>query len=227
MPTYGLTQVKKGALITYDDWVNLANDYINFEMSKDNRPVVIYRLSAGGMETYHVACKNKKVKGIVGMTFLDQKDPQVRDVTTKNIFMGRVGVPMLGFAKKLGLGRIKMKMSVASKMWALCNNKDAMKILMKDKTSAGNSATMAFLDSYMNSKADINPEVFDICPILLTQPDDDRWCPLYLSTPFLDRIKKVDVKIVKLKNGGHYPIEQPALDEMHEAILKFINKVIE
>ncbi|MFF2175956.1 hypothetical protein ACFVT8_05760 [Lysinibacillus sp. NPDC058147] len=48
---------------------------------------------------------------------------------------------------------------------------------------------------------------------------------MHLSTPFLDKIKKVYVNIVKLENGGHYPVEQPALDQMHDAIVKFINKV--
>ncbi len=37
--------------------------------------------------------------------------------------------------------------------------------------------------------------------------------------------KKVDVKIVMLENGGHYPVEQPALDQMHDAIVEFIYKV--
>jgi hypothetical protein len=52
---------------------------------------VLYGLSAGGMETYHVAAKNRKVSGIVGMTFLDQRIQQVRDETAYNRFMSRVG----------------------------------------------------------------------------------------------------------------------------------------
>lgn len=226
MPTYGLTQVKKGSLVTYDDWVDLASDYIDYELSLDNRPIILYGLSAGGMETYHVACVNKKVKGIIGMTFLDQASQQVRDETTNNLFMSRVAVPMTKVSTKIGLNKFKLKMSIASKMSALCNNPEVMKIFMKDKTSAGNSATMKFLESYCYPKAYIKPEEFDICPILLTQPDKDRWTPLHLSTPFLDRIGKVKVKIVKLENGGHYPVEQPALDQMHDAILEFINSVI-
>ncbi|MFR5266684.1 alpha/beta hydrolase [Clostridium sp.] len=226
MPTYGMTKVKKGALVTYDDWVELASDYINYELGLDKRPIVLYGLSAGGMETYHVACINKKVKGIIGMTFLDQNSQQVRNETTNNKFMSAVGVPMTKLCSNIGLSRFKLKMSVASKMRALCNNPEAMKIFMRDKTSAGNSATMKFLESYCYPKVYMEPEDFDVCPTLLTQPDKDRWTPLHLSTPFLNRIKKVDVKITKLKNGGHYPIEQPALDQMYEAIVEFINGVI-
>ncbi|AGE79902.1 MULTISPECIES: alpha/beta hydrolase [Bacillus cereus group] len=225
MPTYGVTKVKKGSVVKYDDWVDLASDYIDYEQQRDDRPIVLYGLSAGGMETYHVAAKNKKVKGIIGMTFLDQKNQQVRDETAKNLFMSRVGIPMAGVASNIGLENFKMKMSTASKMSALCNNEKVMEIFNRDKTSAANKASMRFLDSYGNYKPAMEPEDFDVCPILLTQPEQDRWTPLHLSTPFLNKIKKVDVKIVMLENGGHYPVEQPALDQMHDAIVEFIYKV--
>ncbi|WMT38846.1 alpha/beta hydrolase [Paenibacillus sp. D2_2] len=225
MPTYGVTEVRKGAIVKYDDWVDLASDYIDYELQRDDRPIVLYGLSAGGMETYHVAAKNKKVKGIVGMTFLDQRVQQVRDETAKNLFMSRVGIPMVGVACKIGLRSFKMKMSVASKMSALCNDKEVMKVFNRDKTSAANKTSMAFLKSYSEYKPALEAEEFNICPILLTQPEQDRWTPLHLSTPFLDKITKVDVKIVTLENGSHYPVEQPALDQMHDAIVEFINKV--
>ncbi|MFY0216938.1 alpha/beta hydrolase [Bacillus cereus] len=225
MPTYGVTKVKTGSVVKYDDWVDLASDYIDYEQQRDDRPIVLYGLSAGGMETYHVAAKNKKVKGIIGMTFLDQKNQQVRDQTAKNLFMSRVGIPMAGVASNIGLENFKMKMSTASKMSALCNNEKVMEIFNRDKTSAANKASMRFLDSYGNYKPAMEPEDFDVCPILLTQPEQDRWTPLHLSTPFLNKIKKVDVKIVMLENGGHYPVEQPALDQMHDAIVEFIYKV--
>ncbi|PDZ06662.1 alpha/beta hydrolase [Bacillus cereus] len=226
MPTYGVTNVKKGSVVKYDDWVNLACDYIDYELQRDDRPIVLYGLSAGGMETYHVAAKNKKVKGIIGMTFLDQRNQQVRDETSKNLFMSRVGIPMAGISCKIGLENIKMKMSTASKMSALCNDERVMEVFNRDKTSAANKASMKFLDSYGNYQPAMEPEEFDVCPILLTQPDQDRWTPLHLSTPFLNSIKKVDAEIVHLENGGHYPVEQPALDQMHDAIVEFINKVI-
>lgn len=226
MPTYGLTQVKNRNNVTYDDWIQLANDYINYELSKDNRPIFLYGLSAGGMETYDVAAKNRKVKGIIGMTFLDQLDMNVRDTTSNNIFMSRIGVPLLKFSKKIGLGKFTLKMSFASKMSALCNNKETMKIFMKDKTSAGNSASINFLESYMYHKLITPPEEFEVCPILLTQPESDKWTPLELSEPFLSKIKKVNVKTVILKNGGHYPVEEEALDTMNSEIDSFIKNIL-
>lgn len=227
MPTYGLTEVKSGATVTYDDWVNLAADYIDEELKKDDRPIFLYGLSAGGMETYHVACKNKNVQGIIGMTFLDQRIQQVRDETTNNLFWSRVGIPMTSLACKIGLKNFKMKMSLPAKMSALCNDPEIMKIFNQDKTSAANVASMKFLDTYGNYEPELEPEAFDVCPILLTQPAEDRWTPRHLSELVLDRVEKVAVTIKMLENGGHYPVEQPALQQMHDAIVAFIKENIE
>ena len=62
-------------------------------------------------------------------------------------------------------------------------------------------------------------------PILLTQPAADRWTPLYLSEPFLKRIRKVPTKTVILGNAGHYPLEQPGLTQLVDAIEAFIRRL--
>lgn len=222
MPLYGVTEIHQKKVVSYHDWVQLGSDLIDYELTKDNRPVFLYGLSAGGMETYHVACKNKKVKGIIGMTFLDQNVQAVRNETTNNAFWAHMGTPLAGLSVKLGLGKFRMKMSICSKMSALCNNKDCLKELLADKTSAGNSVPMKFIYTYMTYKPEIEPEDFKVCPILLTQPDKDRWTPLHLSKPFLEKIKHVPVTIKILENGSHYPVEITALKQLHEYILKFI-----
>lgn len=221
MPEYGMTGVAKGALVRYDDWVRAGSDLIDAELAKDSRPIVLYGLSAGGMLTYHVAALNRKVKGIVGMTFLDQRIPQVRNETALNPFMGRVGGPMVNLAAKTPLKCARMPMTVASKMSALVNNEDALKVWLSDKLSAGNAMTMAFLSSYLSYRPVTEPEDFNVCPILLTQPAADRWTPLHLSEPFLERIRKVPVKVVMLENAGHYPLEQPGLSQMVDAVDAF------
>lgn len=226
MPGYGVTQVRKGKAISYDDWVQAGSDLIDVELAKDNRPVVLYGLSAGGMLTYHVAAKNKKVKAIVGMTFLDTSNQKVKDTVASNLFMSRVGTPITHLTAKTPLASMRVPMSWASKMSTLVNNKDALKVFMKDKTSAGNSVSLTFLDSYIHYKPELKPEDFDVCPVLLTQPEKDRWTPLDLSTPFLSRIDKVPVKTVILENAGHYPLEQPGLSQMVEAIDSFYTTTV-
>ncbi|SPL69816.1 Alpha/beta hydrolase family protein [Acinetobacter stercoris] len=226
MPTYGLTQVNPKQTIKYDDWVQAGSDLIDAELAKDDRPIVLYGLSAGGMLTYHVAARNRKVKAIVGMTFLDTASKQVKNAVSTSPFMAQVG----GFFAKIGshtpFKNMNIPMKMVSKMDTLVNNPEALKVFLKDKTSAGNSVTVAFLNSYLNYKPQIQPEDFSTCPVLLTQPEHDRWTPLALSEPFLHRIKQVPVEITLLKNAGHYPLEQPGLDQMVDEIDQFYQKVL-
>ncbi|WP_431036935.1 alpha/beta hydrolase [Pseudomonas yamanorum] len=226
MPEYGVTQVGRGKPVTYDDWVRAGSDLIDAELAKDGRPIVLYGLSAGGMETYHVAALNQKVKGIIGMTFLDQREQKVRDETSYNFFMSRIGVPLAKLAARTPFAGMRIPMAMASKMYALVNNRAALKVCLDDKTSAGKWVTMAFLSSYMGYSPAMEPETFSVCPILLTQPDLDKWTPFHLSEIFLNRIQTVPVTVKTLTNAGHYPIEQPGLDEMVESIYSFCNSVL-
>jgi alpha-beta hydrolase superfamily lysophospholipase len=226
MPGYGVTKVAEGVTVGYDDWVQAGSDFVNTESERDSRPIFLYGLSAGGMLTYHVAAVNGNVKGIVGMTFLDQRNQQVADETAYNQFASRLGTPIIHKAVKLGMGSVQIPMRMASKMSALVNNKEALKAFYADKTSAGNWVSQKFLETYMSPKPAVEPEDFDVCPVLLTQPEQDRWSPLHLSEPFLKRIKRVPVKIVMLENASHYPIEEPGLTQMRDAILNFVNENI-
>ncbi len=223
MPEYGMTRVAPGELVTYNDWVQAGSDLIDAELERDERPIVLYGLSAGGMLAYHIAAFNKKVKGIVGMTYLDQREQQVRDETALNFLMSRIGVPLTHLAAKTPLAALRMPMSLASKMTALVNNKAALKACLRDKTSAGKWVTMKFLSSLTSYKPLVEPEAFDICPVLLTQPEKDSWTPLYLSEIFLKRVSRVPTKVVMLENAGHYPLEQPGLTQMCDAVVDFIH----
>ncbi len=236
MPGYGVTEPAPGAPVTYDEWVHIGSDLIEAERAKDDRPIVLYGLSAGGMETYHVAALNAKLHGtpagrgpaagtlagIVGMTFLDTSSFRVRFETAFDPVSGALGAPAMRLLRALGLGGMRLPMRYMSKMRALVNNPDAKRAWYRDKTSAGNAVTVAFLDSWLRYRPAIAPEDFDVAPVLLTQPDADRWTPLHLSTPFLARITHVPVTQVMLPNGGHYPLEASALDPMVETIAAFV-----
>lgn len=225
MPGYGATKVAPGRLVTYDDWVRIASAFIDAELSADPRPIILYGLSAGGMLTYHAAALNRKPKGIIGMTFLDQRVQRVRDETARNLFMSRIGGPLATLTAKTPMAGMKVPMQMVSKMSAEVNDKQALKIFLRDKTSAGSWASMRFISSYLGYQPAIEPEAFDICPILLTQPAADRWTPLHLSAPFLKRITKVPTKTTMLGNAGHYPLEQPGLTQLVGAIEAFIGRL--
>lgn len=219
MPTYGVTEVADGALVTYDDWVRIGSDLV--EKERDGRPIVLYGLSAGGMETFHVAALNGRVDGIVGMTFLDQASRKVRVDTAFDPVTGFFGAMLMALLARTPLKRLRVPMRWVSKMRTLVNSRAAKKACYADRTSAGNSASVAFLDSYLSYTPALTPEEFAVCPVLLTQPAADRWTPLALSEPFLRRITQVPVRTVLLENAGHYPLEQPGLDQMVDAIDTF------
>lgn len=223
---YGLTQVKPGTTPSYDDWVDMVADFLAYEQSRDDRPIVLYGLSAGGMLAYHVAAKAPRntLAGIVGMTFLDQRYQQVRDEASHDILTARLGTPLMGLLAKTPAASLKYPMSLASKMSALVNDPGAMKVFRKDRTSAANWASIRFLDRYLHYAPAVEPEDFDACPVLLTQPAEDRWTPHHLSLPLLSRITKVPVDTVMLDNAGHYPLEEPGLQQMQDAIADFVTK---
>jgi pimeloyl-ACP methyl ester carboxylesterase len=113
-------------------------------------------------------------------------------------------------------------MRLTSKMHTLVNNPAALRVMLADRTSAGNWATLRFLDSYLRYQPAVEPEAFAVCPILLTQPDADRWTPLGLSELMLRRVRQVPVTRVMLTGAGHYPLEEPGLTQMAEGIQSFI-----
>lgn len=226
MPGYGCTEVaSNNKAFAYDEWVQIGSDFVDHELENDPRPIVLYGLSAGGMLTYHIAALNRKVSGIIGMTFLDLRFQQVADETSRDLLASRVGLPLATFANSTGLHWLRIPMSRASKMYTLVNNDKALRIFLKDKSSAGSSATMRFLSTYASYKPAMEPEDFDVCPVLLTQPAEDRWTPEHLSNLVLERIKRVSVKKVVLTNAGHYPLEDPGLQEMADAIIVFFEKL--
>ncbi|NGX10088.1 alpha/beta fold hydrolase [Mycobacteroides franklinii] len=224
---YGLTDVAPGTVPGYGDWVDLVVDYLEYERRRDVRPIVLYGLSAGGMLAYHVAAKAPRdtVRGIIGMTFLDQRVREVADGTAHDLLTARVGVPFLRLAAKTPARRVRYPMWLAAKMSTLANSRAAMKVFMKDRTSAANWVSVKFLAEYMSYAPAVEPADFDVCPIILTQPDEDQWTPYEFSKPVLDPISKVPVTVVPLERAGHYPLEDPGLQQLEDAAVGFIRAV--
>ena len=223
LPGYGLTQYPSKSKIRYDDWVELVSDFVDQEAKKDDRPIFLYGLSAGGMLTLHVAMQNKNIKGIIGMTFLDQQNLNVKKGTMRFSPMSPVLLPSMKLTAQTPLGNLKVPMSWVSKMSKLTNDSEALDIMLKDKSSAGNFMSLKFLNSYMNYQPSQAIADFNQCPVLLTQPAEDHWTPLALSQDVMSQLK-VKHEIVLLPKGGHYPVESEALVQLHQSIIAFIQR---
>jgi alpha-beta hydrolase superfamily lysophospholipase len=224
MPLYGMTDNNE-SLITYDDWVEISDMFIRSEVERDGKPVVLYGLSAGGMLSYHVACINEHITGIIGMCFLNLQDSEVTRLISPFPLLDMLLHPATHLSALIPVIRgIKVPMKWFSKMNTLVNNKKALKILLKDKASAGASISFKFASSFMSYKPKVSFSDFDRCPILLAQPADDHWTPLEASQKFMDSLK-VRKEIVMLENAGHYPLENPGLKQLKESMVKFIESL--
>lgn len=217
---YGVTEVNQPS-VQYDDWVNLLSDLIDTEIKRDNKPIFLFGLSAGGMLCFHAAGKNKKVQGIIGLTFLDQRIHQV----AKETVIHPVITPALPLVVRLGktsiVKNIKVPMKWVSKMYTLHNDKKLLKIFLKDRSSSGSLVSLEFLSSLAAYEPVVEASDFDICPILLAQPAEDRWTPEHLSTLSLDGVKSEFI-IKHLEGASHYPSEDPGVDQLLDYILDFV-----
>ena len=220
---YGMTEVNQKD-VTYDNWVHAFADFVNYETKRDYKKPILYGHSAGGMITYHASCYMDEVYGIIGMCFLKNDDKTVGEETSKFKGTSWIVVPAMKKLSKTPLRTLMIPLKDVSKMDALTNHPQALKIMMNDPASGGASMQLQFLAQYMTYQMPVPASKYDKCPILLTQPELDRWTPLKLSEISMKGIKApFTVKI--LKGGGHYPMEETALRQLTDYAAEFIERV--
>src|SRR6185295_14078808 len=106
------------------------------------------------------------------------------------------------------LGGVRLPIKWFANMQALCNQPEVNRLLCNDPVAGGIHAPLRFMNSLFTIRPTIEPEAFDVCPVLLAQPAADRWTTLEASKPFFDRIK-APKELEMLENCGHFAIEQP------------------
>jgi alpha-beta hydrolase superfamily lysophospholipase len=109
-------------------------------------------------------------------------------------------------------------------MKAVTNDTDLSRLLCDDPLGAGNRAPLRFLQSILALRPAIEPEDFDVCPVLLAHPAADRWTKIDASRLFFDKLKGPK-ELVMLDNCGHFPLEEPGVSRLEEAILAFLKSV--
>jgi alpha-beta hydrolase superfamily lysophospholipase len=222
LPGYGYTTYTKD--LDYAMWIEVGSFIVNKEIEKGKR-VYLFGLSAGGMLAYNIACNTKYIAGLAVTNILDNRYQIVRDYSAKNKFQARVGIKLMDIIPVFLQKKIKIPVKEVANMRTIVNDKELMKILMKDKVGSGSSVSLYFLVSMINSIPLIEPEDFSVCPVLLTHPEDDRWTPVDLSKLFFDKIK-VPKRLKMLENAGHFPIELPGLKQLEIELLSFIENGI-
>jgi alpha-beta hydrolase superfamily lysophospholipase len=223
LPPYGLSTAKEIKSMGYHDWIEIITELIEREFKRDRKPIVLLGASIGGMLAYHAASRSKHVQGLIVTTFVDTSNPKVRDQIAPNKVMSRMGKFTLNTFPSL-LDSFQIPVSMVSRMKLITNNLELSKLIMKDPLAAGTKITLRFLRTFLNMKPIVEPENFNGCPILLVHPEVDPMTPFPLSEIFFNRLK-CKKNYVILEGAGHFPIEQPGLEQMKTAVLSFINEV--
>ena len=221
MPGFGLTKIGKPN--SYETWVNLLDALIDKEIAKDGKKVLLIGISLGGMLSYHAACKNKNVVGLMVSSLADTTKEEVQIQLSKSPFLGKFGYKSLSTFKGIS-DNIKIPIKITTKMWAMANNPDFVKLLKKDKNGSGSWIYLKFLRTLFEAKPTIEPEDFNQCPLLFFQPEKDFIIPWEISKPFYDRLA-CEKNVVFLENCGHIPLEQPGIEQLREAAVTFIDKI--
>ncbi len=219
LPGYGYT--KGPGSHDYSTWIEVGAFMVEREIHR-GRKTFAFGLSAGGMLAYNVCCKAKDVRGLIITNILDNRLQIVRDYSAKNKFHSRIGIKMLDSLPSR-IRKIRVPVRMVANMNAIVNSREVLKLLLKDRVGSGSSVSISFLLSMMKSVPLIEPEDFDICPVLLAHPEIDKWTPTEISKLFFDRISCTR-DFTLLENAGHFPIESPGLQQLNQASVSFITK---
>ena len=225
LPGFGMTPLAPQHPLLYADWVQLVSDLVDHELARDGRPIVLLGHCLGGLLAYHATQLNGQVSGIIGTAFLDPTIARVRRKTASHWLMGTLGATLAPLAASSRLGNRRIPIALTLDLQQLTNHRDALAVLLADRSAAGGSLSIQFLASLLKYEPPFAPEDFTLCPLLLAQPAADPWTPLHLSERFMDRLLKIRKETVLLPGAGHLPLELDALACMHQAVAEFIRKL--
>jgi len=223
MPYFGATQCPSSRIV-YEDWVAIGAHYIEEVLPHDGKPIILFGFSAGGMLSYHVACRTKRVAGICGTCFLDMRDAEVRRDIAQSPRLNDA-IERIGKAASRLVPGLRIPLSAVSNMQALTNDPSVTKLLMRDTSSAGVKLPLGFLRSFLEYSPEIEPEEFSRCPIHLFHPASDRWTPVAASMRFIDRVS-AQTQVTMIDGAGHLPIHSDAVTQLRQGVADCIRSRI-
>lgn len=80
LPLYGDTVEPRPAAVRYRDWVDLLTEFVRAETESDDRPLVLFGASIGGMLAYEAAARTRAVAHVVATCLLDPADPDAGEL---------------------------------------------------------------------------------------------------------------------------------------------------
>jgi alpha-beta hydrolase superfamily lysophospholipase len=221
LPLFGLTRVPDRGAVRYADWVELVVALVERELPQG--PVLLFGASIGGRLAYDAAAvaahRGLPVAGVLATCLLDPREADVRRASARSALLARLS-PALA-ALPAPLKRLAVPISMTTRLSRISNTPGLSRACARDRQGGGTRAPLAFLLDWLAATPAVEPEDFDACPVLLVHPADDRWTPPHLSTRFADRIAAPTTTVL-LGGAGHFPVEQPGLDQLRSAVVEFV-----
>ncbi|MDG4664020.1 alpha/beta hydrolase [Mycobacterium sp. 236(2023)] len=222
LPLFGDTVPADASRVRYDDWVDLLSDLVRAERTRDPRPLILFGASMGGMLAYEVAARTRDIAAVVATCLLDMRDSAARAAATRYPWMGR-SAPHLLPALTPVLGRLRVPLRWLEDMDNMSNDPRLSQLCASDPRGGGGSAPLGFLSSFMTYTHTV-PEQYRGAPVTLVAPAADKWTPPELSIRFMQRIS-ARTELVMLENCGHFPIEEPGLTQLRDAMRTVLSQV--
>lgn len=223
LPGYGLTVRSRALKPSYALWTDVVDRLIEAERKRAQVPVVLWGLSLGGLLAYMAAARNKRVAGLIATTLVDTRKLSSMARIGRNALVGGGGAAMMKLVGPL-LDWIRVPMPLMAPMRLISNDPETSAVFARDRIAGGSTVRIGFLRSLMNLTFDIEPEQFDVCPVLLAHPALDPWTPVELSRPLFDRIA-APKELVMLEGCGHFPVEEPGRRQLQRAVVRFLDDI--
>lgn len=219
LPLYGDTHTPDPAAVRYEDWLDLLVDLVAAE--DDGRPLILFGASLGGMLAFEVAARSRHVAAVVATCLLDPHDPAVRMRLTRFGRLGGAFVPLLALARG-PIGRAMFPMRWVANFAKMSRHPGLSRLCAIDPRGGGARVPLGFLASFVGFEH--TPPERNDARIVLAHPSHDEWTPVELSARILNRAAGT-AQLVLLRECGHFPIEEPGLGDLTDALGELIDEL--
>ncbi|RDI49920.1 alpha/beta hydrolase [Nocardia mexicana] len=220
LPLYGDTTVARPRAVRYRDWVELLTEFVCAETESDDRPLVLFGASMGGMLAYETAARTGRVAHVVATCLLDPGDPEARRAAARWSVTGGLAPVLLGAVEPL-LGGVRVPIRWLVDMNNMSLDPELSRLCATDPRGGGVRVPLGFLGDFLRFRHTA-PENFRGAPVTLVHPAADRWTPPELSLRFVERISGPK-RTVLLRNCGHFPIEEPGTTQLAAALREILD----